>query len=250
MATPSTHIPTGPGYRSLAFSIIVMVIVPTFGLWVGVTLLTQQPLFQNVWESKYDLCGRLWLLASFISTTLVTVAIMFEIITDERFNTFRTQRNFSSSVKSIIIISIILPLAGLAAALIPYRAHGMWIMKALALGIALGMLGLDIRIKNIVRRANQQANDTKSLHKSLEREFAAVVRLVDIPTTFAIALVMALSALYLLFLPTMTTPTDVSLPPYHNDSEIFVQGLSSGAVAVELWFANFLFWMMLRRHDD
>src|SRR5688500_5563354 len=132
MATNSEHIPTGPGYKSLITSIALMVLIPTLGLWGCTYLQASYPdgFFKNAWESKYDICGRLWLFASFASTTLVTVTIMLEIIRDDRFNTIRAQRQFNNSVLIIIVIAIFLPILGFAGLMTP-PPYALWMMKLL-----------------------------------------------------------------------------------------------------------------------
>ena len=104
-------------------------------------------------------------------------------------------------------------------------------MKVLALVIAVMMWICDANLLKIVK------NDP-----DLHRLFQNVVRLIDGPTAGSIALVIVLAAVYLhVVLPNEIKPV--------NTNEIFVMGLSSGAVAVELWFANLLFWLIGREGD-
>lgn len=217
-------------YGSLLGSILLMGILPTVGLIGGAWLLDTDPMFfGKIWNSKYDVGGRLWLLAGFVSTWWITGAVVNSFIVDPRFNAVRDGTRFAFYAKAVSRCVAVLPLIGLMALFLPASWGGVWSMKVLALLTALLMWLFDKKILEIVAGKDQH----------LQKIFHNTVRLIDRPTTGAVALILLLAPIYL----RLVLPNDVK---YLNSNEIFVMGLSSGAVAVELWFANLLFWLIER----
>jgi hypothetical protein len=228
------------GSTTLIISTGSLLVIPTLGFWALCLLWYKHPDYYNeVWYSKFELCGRLWLLASFFSTLIVTGVILYSFIFDKRYNFLRTDRRFKSYVLAIGIFVILIPLSGILVTLLFPSANGaIWIMKLMALATAFWMWFFDYRILRIVKVRDE----------SLKDEFTNTVWLIDCPTSMAIAFVIILSYLYLYwFLPFNSVPGQANSV---HDSEAFVMGLSCGAVAVELWFANFLFWFLFGRNED
>jgi hypothetical protein len=217
-------------YLSLFGSILIMLAVPILGMKLGAYALDKDPFFSKCWRSKYDVAGRSWLFAAFCSTFWITGTLVSSFVADDRFNAVRHGTQFSSYVKGIIRYTTLVMVIGIILVFLPTSwAGGVWSMKGLALATALFMWWIDSKILKIVADKNPE----------LKTVFRDTVRLIDIPTAGAVAFVIVLAALYIyVFLPHDTKSSDFN--------EVFVMGLSCGAVAVELWFANLLFWILGR----
>lgn len=219
-------------FGSLIVSIGIMGALPTFGLMGLLPQRAKYPTFFGViWASKYDLCGRLWIEASFLSTLILTGSILWNFLTDNRFDKFRRSKRFSIPAILLIFISITwVIVGGLCTAFLAADQGAIWVLKFMAFLLALAMLIMDYII----------LQEVKNLEPALEDEFRRTVNLIDFPATLSILFIIGLSYVYLYWL----IPAEPNSP---HESEIFIMGLSSGAVAVEVWFANFFFWYLLRK---
>ena len=239
------------GFTGLIISIGLMVVLPTAGLLITVQLIwnSNPNFFDSLWTSKFELCSRLWLLASFFSTAIVTGSIVRSFIFSARYNKVRADKRFASYAQAMYFYVIGLLLLGLILLFIPHYLYAVWVMKIVALVTALWMWLFDWLILRILKSYDQADPNSitdadRKLIEELMGDFSDTIRLIDRPTAMAIAFVILLSYLYLKWI--LPTETMTFGSKSHNDTEVFILGLSCGAVAVELWFANFLFWLLFR----
>src|ERR1700735_3980076 len=81
------------GYFSLLISLLFMVLIPIFGITVGAKLFEPSNPYKSLsglcWTSLYDFGGRLWLLASFATTLIITYKVITDFMVDERYDCLR-----------------------------------------------------------------------------------------------------------------------------------------------------------------
>ncbi len=203
----------------------------------------------RIWPSLQEVIARAWLLAGFFATGIVTLAVNTAIKNDGRFDDVRKDwlfRVLSLANSGLAYVILLVPF-GIVVAASPN--DGIRWLKYAALGTACWMLVIDSLLWWMFSERARRRPD-----KYLERQFRRTSLLVDLPTALAIIMVLYLSSRYADILP--LTGVDVAplcpcLAKVETDrirvgSEMFLVGLSSGAVAVELWFANFVYWMLFR----
>lgn len=221
-------------YASLIVPTLFMFGIPIIGFPFGSKLidshLSTQSLLGMIWSSRYDFGGRLWLLGSFITTLIVTLKVVNGFMLDDRYNCLRKVKHFRTYANAVLGFAIALPFLGLFGLFVPVSWGGMYVMKGLALITGIWMLLFDLLMLKVVSDKDP----------TLKREFSETVRLIDIPVTGSIFLVLALAYSYAHWI----LPPDTNLV---SSNEIFVVGLSSGAVAVEIWFANLLYWLLFHQ---
>ena len=154
--------------------------------------------------------------------------MFFGFLVDEQYNQVRKKPLFSLSALLVYGLAIALPFIGLVGFFAPVKFGGMFFMKWLALGTALAMLVFDILMLIAVRKECDK----------LKKEFTRVIIMIDLPVFLSICLTLKLAHYYLSsLLPNFVGPS--------LSNAVFVHGLTAGAVAVEIWFANFLFLYLL-----
>jgi hypothetical protein len=222
--------PTPPGSTTrttatLVFAILTVILLPTLGYEIA------KRISVPAWASPYDGCGRLWLLGSFLTTFFITKNVMKEILSSEKYNQVRGNQIFVRCTSYIQHVSLLaLGISIVLTFFIPAQYNPILIMKVLGMTVAASMFFLDWIILALVKH-----------DKHLRKEFHSTVWFVDLPTFSAITFVVAIYCAYQYILPSHALSNN-------NDTDIFLMGLSSGAVAVELWFANLLFFLVFR--DD
>jgi hypothetical protein len=217
---------------ALVVSLVALLTLPTLGYVIAKTYLAS--FFSSIWGSPYDACGRLWLFASFLTTALITNIVVTEIVGSAKYDGVRHDPNFVKCANYIRHLPTVALIVGLVLTFFtPARFDPIFYLKLMALAVAALMFVLDFLILSVVRATDD----------SLRKEFSTTLWYVDLPTFSAILLVILIFFIYKLVLPA----SDIAALK-HSDNEIFLMGLSSGAVAVELYFANLLFFLVFR--DD
>lgn len=228
---------TASAWITLSASIGFMLAVPTVGFSLGTRLLglgSLHFLMGLCWSSLYDFGGRLWLLASFGTTLIITYKVITSFMIEQEYDCLRKLKRFPYYAHFVLLFAIFLPFAGMLCLVWPVSLYGLNAMKGLALATAIWMLVFDWFMLSAVR---------KMKNARLTKDFRDVVFLIDIPVTGSIflTLVLALSYKHLLL------PTDTISGRFN---EVFVTGLSAGAIAVEIWFANLIFWILFHSEES
>jgi hypothetical protein len=230
---------------TLFLSIAPMVWATTWGLeWVNRNL---HPLLEptvgscgtlglgQIWESKYDCASRLWLLGSFFTTLVITSKVFYSLLIDSDYNQVRKKPLFSISAFLVLGLSIALPFTGCIGFFAPVNWGGVFFMKGLALGSACSMFVFDLLMLIAVWKECDK----------LKKEFTKVLIMVDLPVVCSIAFVIHLAHTY----NDSLLPFFVGSSASPGSNAVFVHGLSAGAVAIEIWFANFLFFYLLNESE-
>jgi len=182
---------------------------------------------------------------------MITGKVLDDVVTDERYNDVRKRLHWWSkltrwSLSAWVILGLVaLPVSRLVP--LPLGHHHIlnlnWLsdpilnMKFLALAAAMMMWRLDKHMVKVVQT-----------NSDLKEQFEDTVRYIDVPTLLAVVITLALSCIYSMDYFPFEGKFVYSQSP-ERVGNVFVGGLSSGAVAVELCFANFLYWILSRRGE-
>lgn len=181
--------------------------------------------------------GRRWLSASFAGSVTITGYVLWQMIIDNEFDDIRGHNRFKKLyAPGIIIVMIGLIIGAIIFCFYSPNAVDTWIRhysrggvsaaELLALFSALVVFWLDWMLL--------KALDTKS---SLRKRHLITVYLIDFPLAIAIIFILFFAEMYSIIWPMESPHSTVN----------FVYGFSSGAVAVELYFANIIFWINIKK---
>lgn len=213
-------------------AIAIVILLPITGSTLLVGVIENTPFFVETWGNRIEFSARLWLLASFISSVFFTVTVTISFVIDGRYQTLREHKIFKYTAIGVIIFLVIFVVLSLITFIIPAEYYGIWPMKLLALLAALIIWILDYSLLWVAR--------DKEAGPDLIQEFANTVRLIDIPVFISIFLVLALAWIY-------HYPPILGGKEHHDAAAAFSTGFSAGAVAVELVFANLIYWLSFSR---
>src|SRR5690349_5430661 len=100
LTEPAPPLPTRTIF-TLGISLVALVTLPTAGY------VLVKSFFSSIWGSPYDACGRLWLLASFLTTMLITNNVISEIVGSSKYDAVRHDLKFVKCTNYIRAVPIV-----------------------------------------------------------------------------------------------------------------------------------------------